>query len=112
MKPAERFIAALALLDAVFPVVVEVVAVADDRAYIEAIQIPAEFRGRGHGRELLHQVLQWADRCGVALDLQPEEGCGAAFSVESWYARYGFSWARDEGEGINVMRRHPRSAIS
>jgi GNAT superfamily N-acetyltransferase len=58
---------------------------------ITRINVPVEFTGKGHGRDLLAQVIADADRDGVTLFLEIfSTGAMLYDELEAWYMRHGF----------------------
>lgn len=58
---------------------------------ISRINVPAQWRGRGFGTELLKQILADADAEEVPLMLEPVATGGlTAHQLEKWYERHGF----------------------
>ncbi len=70
---------------------------------INRINVPPVHRGRGHGRELLKQIITEANTAGVVLRLavNPSGGLGRR-KLTAWYARNAFI-QRDDG----YMYREP-----
>jgi ribosomal protein S18 acetylase RimI-like enzyme len=58
---------------------------------ITRINVPAEFRGKGHGRDLLAQITRDADKEGVTLwlEISPSDGLDGD-QLAAWYIRAGF----------------------
>lgn len=69
---------------------------------ITRINVPAQHRGQGVGRELLKLILAAADAEGLNLYLEISSSDGLTYDeLEAWYVRYGF---RDIG---GVWKRKP-----
>lgn len=63
----------------------------DGAWWINRINVPNGFRGRGVGASLLQQILEEADRTGVILRLNIN-GYGdlSNHQLQEWYERHGF----------------------
>ena len=69
------------------------------------INVPHGFRGRGHGSELLEEVLNDADAEEVTLKLTINPYGGLNYDqLQSWYERRGFQCQIDD-EGPVFVRR-------
>ncbi len=70
--------------------------------WITRINVPIEFRGLGHGRELLRRVLKDADSEEAVLRLVINPyGEMSRRQLRTWYERHGFV---HEGRGLFVRR--------
>jgi GNAT superfamily N-acetyltransferase len=69
-----------------------------ERTYeINRLNVPELYRGKGHGRKLLKQVLDEADRCGVTLRCYSmSSGPLTNSALDAWYKRNGFSRYPDD----------------
>jgi predicted GNAT family N-acyltransferase len=62
---------------------------------IHRINVPKEFRGQGHARELMRQIIKDADRENVTLTLGISPSDGLTFEqLRQWYERRGFKRVR------------------
>ena len=60
--------------------------------YINRINVPYQYRGKGLGRRLLKEALSDADREGATLYLEINPyGEMTHQQLEAWYMRYGFT---------------------
>lgn len=86
---------------------------------ITRINVPAEFRGKGHGTALLKQIIEDADREKIALYLEIQSSDGLSYDeLEAWYKRHGFkNWegsgiyrrtTEEKANGAEVAGRHAR----
>lgn len=58
---------------------------------INRINVPAAFRGQGHGTVLLKQIIEEAEKDGVTLRLHVfASGALTTGQLNRWYKRYGF----------------------
>lgn len=70
---------------------------------VTRVSVPERYRGQGHARELMRQMLSEADSDKVDLYLGITPGGGLTFEeLESWYIRNGFKRVND---GLYV-RKH------
>lgn len=70
---------------------------------ITRINVPAEYRGQGFGKELLQQILADADAEGVTLWLEISPSDGLDYDqLHDWYTRNGFKYR-------GIYKRKPRS---
>lgn len=90
--------------------------VARDEDYlITRINVPAVYRGHGHGTALLKRILEDADaeREALVLEPSPSGGIGPAPGLNfrqlvDWYARHGFQPVTDASGLWLFMRRMPQ----
>jgi len=81
----------------------------DGAWYINRINVPEEFRGKGYGTRLLKQVLQDADAEGAILLLDPVPSGGLSRrELTDWYLRYGFEIRPRPGDGLGLLERVPK----
>jgi predicted GNAT family N-acyltransferase len=72
---------------------------------ITRINVPAGFRGKGHGRELLRQCIEAADAEHLPLYLNINPYGELTYKeLKEWYSRYGFELWEE-----HYYRRLPRS---
>lgn len=106
---------------------VDVIRLTEDAAHVWGLFVEPEARGRGVGRELMREVVAWADREGYALTVEPrasdqtppglteaerdahfdsyaERGYPTTDDLEAWYLRLGFVPA----DGRELRRPGPR----
>ncbi|MEU5974302.1 GNAT family N-acetyltransferase [Streptomyces sp. NPDC047315] len=79
-------------------------------AIVSRVIVRPSARGQGWGCEVLRAVLDDADREGVPLILEVDDG-SAEFSgaaLTDWYSRYGFEPVPGSDQ---TMIRHPRKSI-
>jgi len=78
--------------------------VRQDGFLITRINVPFEFRSKGHGSALLKKILAAADERGEKLWLGITPSDGLSFvQLERWYFRHGFKWV-----GKHTMMRKPK----
>lgn len=58
------------------------------------IFVPWNDQGKGIGRDLMREVLEWADsqNVDVCLSIAPSGGKMDHEALEAWYRRVGFEW--------------------
>lgn len=74
---------------------------------ITRINVPRDYRGKGHARELLRQICADADleQVNLWLEISPSDGLDYA-QLEAWYLRHSF---KNLG---GIYRRKPQGSIS
>lgn len=72
------------------------------RGYIRNLAVPSEHRGKGHGTNIMQQIVQDADRLGKPLSLH------ARPELHGWYKKFGFRVKGEDAFG-HVLERNPVS---
>lgn len=73
-----------------------------DGLIITRINVPAKYRGQGHGSNMLRELCAKADAEGITLWLEINPYGDMTYEqLEAWYRRYGF-------KGTGIYKRKPK----